>query len=111
MTDGRIKFELEAQFEGADDGNHWTGIGENTYRISSYSFRGNYFLNLEIQRSYYIGPKVTVNKVVETIQGRKMWKFHIVTTLWQFLASLNEKLLRKLFKGGNYWGGNSIREI
>ena len=31
------------------------------YRISSYSFRGNYsFLNLEIQRSQYIRPKVTV---------------------------------------------------
>jgi len=27
LADGRIKFELEAQFEGADDGNHWTGIG------------------------------------------------------------------------------------
>jgi hypothetical protein len=29
------------------------------YRISSYSFHGNYFLNLEIQRSQYIRPKVT----------------------------------------------------
>ena len=34
------------------------------YRISSYSFRGNYsFLNL-----------VTVHKSVETIQGRKLFK-------------------------------------
>ena len=40
------------------------------YRISSYSFRGNYsFLNLEIRRS-----KVTVHKGVETIQGRKLFK-------------------------------------
>ena len=45
------------------------------YRISSYSFRGNYsFFKLEIQRSQYIRPKVTVHKVVETIQGRKLFK-------------------------------------
>ena len=45
------------------------------YRISSYSFRGNYsFLNLEIQRSQYIRPKVTVHKGAETIQGRKVFK-------------------------------------
>ena len=45
------------------------------YRISSYSFRGNYsFLNLEIQRSQYIRPKVTVHKGAETIQGRKLFK-------------------------------------
>jgi hypothetical protein len=45
------------------------------YRISSYSFRGNYsFLNLEIQRSQYIRPKVTVHKCAETIQGRKLFK-------------------------------------
>ena len=59
----------------------------HTYRISSYSFRGNYsFLNLEIQRSQYIRPKVTVHKGAETIQGRK------------------------LFKGGNYMGkyGKSV---
>ena len=44
-----------------------------TYRISSYSFRGNYsFLNLEIQRSQYMRPKVTVHKCAETIQGRKL---------------------------------------
>ena len=47
----------------------------HTYRISSYSFRGNYsFLNLEIQRSQYIRPKVTVHKCAETIQGRKLFK-------------------------------------
>ena len=47
----------------------------NSYRISSYSFRGNYsFLNLEIQRSNYIRPKVTVHKAAETIQGRKLFK-------------------------------------
>ena len=45
------------------------------YRISSYGFRGNYsFLNLEIQRSQYIRPKVTVHKGAETIQGRKLLK-------------------------------------
>ena len=45
------------------------------YRISSYSFRGNYsFLNFEIQRSQYIRPKVTVHKGAETIQGRKLFK-------------------------------------
>jgi hypothetical protein len=44
-------------------------------RISSYSFRGNYsFLNLEIQRSQYIRPKVPVHKCEETIQGRKLSK-------------------------------------
>ena len=45
------------------------------YRISSYSFRGNYsLLNLEIQSSQYIRPKVTVHKGAETIQGRKLFK-------------------------------------
>ena len=44
----------------------------SVYRISSYSFRRNYsFFNLEIQRSQYIRPEVTVHKCVETIQGRK----------------------------------------
>ena len=44
------------------------------------------FLNLEMQRSQYIRPKVTVHRGAETIQGRK------------------------LFKGGNYMRkyGNSI---
>ena len=43
------------------------GIGLR-YRISSFSFRGNYsFLNLEIQRLQYIRPKVTVHKCAETI--------------------------------------------
>ena len=45
------------------------------YRISSYSFRGNYsFLSFEIQRSHYISPKVTVHKGAETIQARKLFK-------------------------------------
>ena len=45
------------------------------YRISSYSFRRNYsFLDLEIQRSQYIRPKVTVHKCAETIQGRKLYE-------------------------------------
>ena len=46
-----------------------------SYRISSYTFRGNYsFLNLEIQRSQYIRAKVTVHKCAETIQGRKLYE-------------------------------------
>ena len=45
------------------------------YRISGNSCRGNYsFLNLEIQSSQYIRPKVTVHKCVETIQGRKLYE-------------------------------------
>ena len=45
------------------------------YRISSYSFRGNYsFLDSEIQKSQYIKPKVTVHKCAETIQGRELFK-------------------------------------
>ena len=32
------------------------------------------FLNLEIQRSQYIRPKVTVHKCSETIQGRKLYE-------------------------------------
>ena len=45
------------------------------YHISSYTFCGNYFfLHLEIQRSQYISPKVTVHKGAETIQRRKLFK-------------------------------------
>ena len=45
------------------------------YRNSSYSFGGNYFsLNLEIQKSQYIRPKVTVHKCAEIIQGRKLYE-------------------------------------
>ena len=44
-------------------------------RISSDSFHGNYsFLHLEIQRSQYLRPKVTVHKGAESIQGRKVFK-------------------------------------
>ena len=44
-------------------------------RFSSYSFRGNYsFLDLEIQSSQYIRPKVTVHTCVETIQGWKLYE-------------------------------------
>ena len=32
------------------------------------------FLGLEIQRSQYIRPKVTVYKCAETIQGRKLYE-------------------------------------
>ena len=46
-----------------------------TYHISSYSFHRNYsFWNLEIQRSQYLRPKVTVHKCVETIQGQKLYE-------------------------------------
>ena len=66
------------------------------YRISSYSFRGNYsFLNLKIQRSQYIRPKVTVHKCAETIQGRKLFKggnymrkygmLILILALWEFV--------------------------
>ena len=45
------------------------------FNLKKNGFRGNYsFLNLEIQRSQYIKPKVTVHKCVETIQGRKLFK-------------------------------------
>jgi hypothetical protein len=45
------------------------------YRISANSFRGKYsFLKVEIQRSQYIRPKVTLHKCAETIQGRKLFK-------------------------------------
>ena len=45
------------------------------YRISSYSFRGNYsFLNWEIHGSQYIRSKVTVHKCAEIIQVRKLFK-------------------------------------
>ena len=59
--------------------NFWSNIlfffRKSKYRISSYSFRGNYSIfNLEIQRSQYIRPKVTVHKGAETIQGRKLFK-------------------------------------
>ena len=48
---------------------------QNSYRISSYSFRGNYsFLNLEIQRSWYIKPNFTAHKCAATIQWRKLFK-------------------------------------
>ena len=47
----------------------------DTYRISSYSFRGNYsFLDSEIQWSQYIRSKVTVHKCAEDIQGRNLFK-------------------------------------
>ena len=59
------------------------GIGLR-YRISSYSFRGNYsFLDLEIQRSLYIRPKVTVRKLFKG--GNYMRKYgmlNFVLLLW-----------------------------
>ena len=48
---------------------------KDRYHITSYKFCGNYFfLHLEIQRSQFISPKVTVHKGAETIQGRKLFK-------------------------------------
>ena len=71
------------------------------YRISSYSFRGNYsFLDLEIQRSQYIRPKVTVHKCGETIQGRKLFK--------------GGNYMRKYGKSciaWKYWGENIGKQI
>ena len=62
------------------------------YRISSYSFRGNYsFLDLEIQRSQYIRPKVTVHKGAETIQGRKLYE-----ELWYAIFVILIQVLSKL---------------
>jgi hypothetical protein len=47
---------------------------KETHRIAANSFRGKYsFLKVEIQRSQYIRPKVTVHKCAETIQGRKLF--------------------------------------
>ena len=57
-------------------GNIFVGFNQmlalfSKYRISSYSFRGNYsFLNLEIIR-----PKVTVHKCAETIWGNTVLHF------------------------------------
>ena len=67
------------------------GMGEIRYRISSYSFRGNYsFLNLEIQRSHYIRPKVTVNKGSETIQERKLFEeIYGIRYRYKLLATLS----------------------
>ena len=38
------------------------------------SGEATFFLQLEIQRSQYISPKVTVHKGAETIQGKKLFK-------------------------------------
>ena len=52
---------FEAFLEQLEDANSMLFF--RIYRVSSYSFRGNYsFLSLEIQRSQYIRPKVTVHK-------------------------------------------------
>ena len=57
------------------------------YHISSYSFCGNYsFLNLKIQRSQYIRPKVTYIKVRKLFKGgnymRKYGILILVHTAW-----------------------------
>ena len=64
---------------------------ETGFRISSYNFRGNYsFLNLEIQRSHYIRPKVTVNKGSETIQERKLYEeIYGIRYRYKLLATLS----------------------
>ena len=79
------------------------------YRISSYCFRGNYsFLNLEIQRSQYIRPKVTVHKGAETIQRRKLFKggnymrkygMCYLQNLSQFMSKSSTVETRKSTKG------------
>ena len=45
-----------------------------TFDHIMYTVFPHSFLNLEIQRSQYIRPKVTVHKCAETIQGRKLFK-------------------------------------
>ena len=68
-------------------------VYKTVYRISSYSFRGNYsFLDLETQRSQYIRPKVTVHKCAETIQGRKLIKGR------NYMRKYGKQLLVKLSK-------------
>ena len=58
---------------------------KHTYRISSYSFRGNYsFLNLEI--------------VANSNSCRNIYIFYLIN--WFFAAETIQG--RKLFKGGNY---------
>ena len=86
----------------------------NNYCISSYSFHGNYsFLNLEIQRSQYIRPKVTVHKGAETIQGRKLYE-EIRYSDFIVSASVSKDQMSqyikvgKLFKGGNYSRAETI---
>ena len=37
LDDGRVKFELQAEFETADDGDHWTGIGNYVKILVQYS--------------------------------------------------------------------------
>ena len=64
----------------------------------------SFFLDLEIQRSQYIGPKVTVHKCAETIQGRKLFKggnyirkYGILSVLSSLISSL--KVLRLIVHG------------
>ena len=47
---------------------------EHTVSSHIVSAETIFFLNLEIQRSQYIRPKVTVHKGVETIQGQKLYE-------------------------------------
>ena len=61
--------------------------------ISNYSF-----LNLEIQRSQYIRPKITVHKAAETIQGRKLHEeIHVQkSNFFSFLVLASGKFLGAL---------------
>ena len=45
-----------------------------TFDHIMYTVFPHSFFNLEIQRSQYIRPKVTVHKCAETIQGREIFK-------------------------------------
>jgi hypothetical protein len=52
------------------DGSTGRCVNKKSYRISSCNFLRNYsFLNVEIQSSQYIRPKVTVHKGAELFKG------------------------------------------
>ena len=75
-----MRLNLKVYFNFDTIANKWCQIThlsrKSKYCISSYSFHGNYsFLDLKIQRSQYIMPKVTVHKGAETIQGRKLFNY------------------------------------
>ena len=63
------------------------------------SFCVNYsFLNLEIQRSQYTRPKVTVHRFAETIQGGKLYEENTVDKITGNFSYIQSNLL----EGWNY---------
>jgi hypothetical protein len=73
---------------------------ESTYRISSYSFRGNYsFLNLEIQRSQYINVwklfKGGNYSRAETVWGNKVLIIYVfILFIWNYNRVLKYHIYR-----------------